>query len=90
MTDHLGHNRVEINTTAITAGAVIVVIGVLLISVGGSIAGGTLMSAARSWARQRETPPSQTAKALLRQFGTAAAAGVSAGVGSWQGQVPAS
>ncbi len=88
MTDHPGQHRVEINTTAITAGAVIAVIGVLLISVGGSIAGGTLVSAARSWVRQLETPPSQTAKAMLRQFGSAAAAGMSAGVGSWQGQVP--
>ena len=88
MTDHPGQHQVEINTTAIAVGAVIAVIGVLLISVGGSIAGGTLVSAARSWVRQLETPPSQTAKAALRQFGTAAKAGVSAGVGSWQGQVP--
>jgi hypothetical protein len=85
MTDHPGQPRVEINTTAIAAGAVIAVIGVLLVSVGGSIAGGTLVSAARSWVRQLETPPSETAKTVLRQFGTAAATGISAGVGSWQG-----
>lgn len=85
MTDRSGQNRVEINTTAIAAGAVIAVIGVLLISVGGSIAGGTLVATARKWVRQLETPPSETAKAVLRQVGTAAAAGVQAGVGSWQG-----
>jgi hypothetical protein len=85
MTDHPGQHRVEINTTAIAAGAVIAIIGVLLVSVGGSIAGGTLVSAARSWVRQLETPPSETAKTVLRQFGTAAATGISAGVGSWQG-----
>jgi hypothetical protein len=88
MTDHSGQHRVEINTTAIAAGAVIAVIGVLLISVGCSIAGGTLVSAARTWVRQLETPPSETAKAVLRQFGTAATTGISAGVGSWQGQSP--
>jgi hypothetical protein len=88
MTHHAGQHQFEINTTAIAAGAVIAVIGVLLVSVGGSIAGGTLVSAARSWVRQLETPPTQTAKAVLRQFGSAAATGISAGVGSWQGQVP--
>lgn len=88
MTEYPGQHRVEINTTAFAAGAVIAVIGVLLISVGGSIAGGTLVSAARTWVRQLETPPTETAKAVLRQFGTAAASGISAGVGSWQGQVP--
>jgi hypothetical protein len=88
MTDHPGKNRVEINTTAIVAGAVIAVIGVLLVSVGGSVAGGTLVSALRRWVRQLETPPSETAKAVLRQFGSAATTGISAGVGSWQGQAP--
>ncbi|HEY2563456.1 MAG TPA: hypothetical protein VGI44_07065 [Acidimicrobiales bacterium] len=88
MTEYPEQHRVEINTTAFAAGAVIAVIGVLLISVGGSIAGGTLVSAARTWVRQLETPPTETAKAVLRQFGTAAASGISAGVGSWQGQVP--
>jgi hypothetical protein len=69
---------VELNTTLIGVGAVLALLGSLLIGLGMAMGGTAVISAARQWVRQQETPPSETAKQKLQQLRTAAAAGADA------------
>ncbi len=69
---------VRVNTTLIGTGAVLALFGSLLIAVGMALGGAALIAAAREWARQQETPPSQTARLKLQQLRTAASAGADA------------
>jgi hypothetical protein len=69
-----GTQGVQVNTTLIGTGAVLALLGSLLIALGGT----AIIAAAREWARLQETPPSQVARLKLQQLRTAASAGADA------------
>lgn len=73
--------RVEFNTTMWAGGAVLALLGSMLVAIGIALGGLAVLSAARRWIRQLETPPTQTARSTLRQLQAAASAGAKA----WQG-----
>ena len=73
-----GTQGVQVNTTLIGIGAVLALLGSLLIALGVALGGTAIIAAAREWARIQETPPSQTARLKLQQLRTAASAGADA------------
>jgi hypothetical protein len=73
-----GTHKVQVNTTLIGAGAGLALLGSLLIGLGMAMGGAAIIGAAREWARQQETPPSETARQKLQQLRTAASAGAEA------------
>jgi hypothetical protein len=73
-----GTQGVQVNTTLIGTGAVLALLGSLLIALGMALGGTAVIAAAREWARLQETPPSQVARLKLQQLRTAASAGADA------------
>lgn len=73
-----GTQGVQVNTTLIGTGAVLALLGSVLIALGMALAGTAIIAAAREWTRLQETPPSQVARLKLQQLRTAASAGADA------------
>ncbi|MGP0030669.1 MAG: hypothetical protein ACLPVF_09220 [Acidimicrobiales bacterium] len=74
----------SIDTTLIVGAAALGVVGSLLVGVAVFLGGSALVSAARQWARQQETPPTEAARIKYTQLKRAATAGVAAGADAWQ------
>ena len=73
--------RVEFNTTMWAGGAILAMLGSMLVAIGMALGGIAVLSAARRWIQQLETPPTQRATSAFRQLQAA----VSAGAKAWQG-----
>jgi hypothetical protein len=75
------NQKVEFNTTMWAGGAVLALVGSMLVGIGMLLGGMAVLSAARQWIQQLETPPTETARSVFRQLQSAASAGAKA----WQG-----
>ena len=75
---------VQVNTTLLTGGAVLAMIGSILFGIGVLLGGTAFLSAVRQWIRQMEKSPGETAKRKFRQLRVAASEGAKA----WQSGVP--
>jgi hypothetical protein len=75
MTSPTDEPKIEINRRLLVGGAILMSVGAVLGMVGALAASVAVIGAARAWLRQREEPPSMTARRRLAQAKTAAAAG---------------
>jgi hypothetical protein len=67
--------KIEINRGLLVGGAILMSVGAVLGMAGALATSVAVIGAARAWVRQREEPPSVTARRRLAQAKTAAAAG---------------
>jgi hypothetical protein len=75
MTPRTDERKIEINRGLLVGGAMLMSVGAVLGMAGALATSVAVIGAARSWVRQREEPPSVTARRRLAQARTAAAAG---------------
>jgi hypothetical protein len=82
--------RVQINTSLLTAAGVIALFGSFLIGIAALIGANALISAVRDWTNQQEVPPGETAKSIIKQLHSAALVGTSAGADAWRSSISSS
>ena len=75
------NQKVEFNTTMWAGGAVLALVGSMLVGIGMLLGGVAVLSAARRWIQQLETPPTEKVRTMIGQLQSAASAGAKA----WQG-----
>src|SRR5436305_11099386 len=75
MTPQTDERKLEINRGLLAGGAILMSVGAVLAMAGALATSVAVIGAARAWVRQREEPPSVTARRRLAQAKTAAAAG---------------
>jgi hypothetical protein len=75
MTSPTDERKIEINRRLLVGGAILMSVGAVLGMAGALATSVAVIGAARAWLRQREEPPSVTARRRLAQAKTAAAAG---------------
>jgi len=75
MTPQTDERKIEINRALLVGGAILMSVGAVVGMTGALATSVAVIGAARAWVRQREEPPSVTARRRLAPAKTAAAAG---------------
>jgi hypothetical protein len=72
------HQPIQFNNTLWARGAMVAILGSVLVAVGMFLGGTAVFSAARQWIKQLETPPSETARDMFHHIQAATSAGAKA------------
>jgi hypothetical protein len=86
-TDDRQEEWLSINEGLVTAAGVVALLGALLLGLAALMGSHAFLSAFRSWVNQQEVPPTESAKAMVKQIHDAALASTSAATDAWRSTV---
>ncbi len=80
----------SIDVDRLTMAGVVALIGAVFLGAAALIGSHALLSAFRQWVNQQEESPTETARAMMKQFHDAALASTSAATDAWRSTVASS